>query len=129
MVRFAAVAGHQAGIVQKENKEFDMDIAINEFVKVIYPDWTDEKIQEFLKTIEEKMNSFADRDKLRTFFKKIHTQINDKEIDDLLLEVQEHFKEKDPRWVIAEIIEHDYSVGERINIYIHSSLDNLTNQV
>jgi len=119
MVRYAAVAGYQAGVAQRENKEFDMEAAINEFAKVIYPDWTEEEIQKFLKTIDEKMNSFADKDNLLAFFKKIKPQIEDKEVDDLLGKVQEHFKKKNPRWVIAEVVEHDYGVDERIK-YLYS---------
>jgi|SRR3989344_2222347 len=119
MVRYAAVAGYQAGVAQKENREFDMGVAINEFAKAIYPDCTNEEIQKFLKTIDEKMNSFADKDKLGTFFKEINTQIEDKKIDDLLRKIQEHFKKKNPRWAIAETIERDYGVEERIK-YLHS---------
>jgi len=119
MVRYAAVAGYQSGIAQKKNKEFDMEVAINEFAKVIYPDWADEEIQKFLKTIDEKMNSFADKDNLRAFFKKINAQIEDKKIGDLLGKVQEHFKKKNPRWVIAEVVERDYGVDERVK-YLYS---------
>ncbi|MBI5734183.1 MAG: hypothetical protein HY973_04570 [Candidatus Kerfeldbacteria bacterium] len=119
MVRYAAVVGYQSGIAQKENKEFDMEAAINEFAKVIYPDLTDEEIQKFLKTIDEKMNSFADKDNLRVFLKKINAQIEDKKIGDLLGKVQGHFKKKNPRWVIAEVVERDYGVDERVK-YLYS---------
>jgi hypothetical protein len=119
MVRYAAVAGYQAGIAQKANKEFDMDTAINEFAKVIYPNWNDEEIQKFLKTIDEKMTSFVDKENLRTFFKKINTQIEDQKIDDLLGKIKEHLKKKNPRWIIAETIERDYGVDERTK-YLYS---------
>jgi len=119
MVRYVAVAGYQAGVAQRENKELDMEAAINEFVKVIYPNWSDEEIQKFVKTIDEKMNSFADKDNLRVFFKKISPQIEDKKIDELLGKVQEYLKKRNPRWVIAEVVERDYGVDERIK-YLYS---------
>ena len=119
MVRYAAVAGYQAGVSQKENKEFDMETAINEFAKVIYPDWTEEEIQKFLKAIDEKMNSFSDKDNLRVFFKKINAQIEENNINDLLGKIQEHLKKKNPRWVIAEVVERDYGVDERVK-YLYS---------
>jgi len=119
MVRYAAVAGYQAGVAQKENKEFDMEATVNEFAKVIYPDWNDEEIQKFIKIIDEKMNSFADKNNLHAFFKKINAQIDDKKIDDLLGKIQEHFKKKNPRWVIAEVVERDYGVDERMK-YLYS---------
>jgi hypothetical protein len=119
MVRYAAIAGCYAGVAQKENKEFDIEAAIDAFVKVIYPNWTDEEITKFVKMIDEKMNSFADEDKLCDFIKKINTQIEDKKLDALLGKIQEHFKKKSPRWVIAETIERDCGIEERTK-YLYS---------
>lgn len=119
MVRYALVAGRQSAISLKENKEFDMKTAIKEFVKVIYPDWTDKEIQKFIEIIDEKMNSFADKDNLHLFFKKINPQIEDKEINELLGKIQEYFKKRNPRWVIAEVVERDYGVDERVK-YLYS---------
>lgn len=111
IMRYVAVAANRVNIVEKENKEFDIDTALNEFAKVIYPNWTDEAILKFLETIEEKMNSFSDGDTLRALFKS-NTHMDDEKIEGLLKKIQEYFRKKSPRWIIAEIIERDYGIKE-----------------
>jgi len=45
--------------------------------------------------------------------------VDDKKLDDFFKKIQKHFRKKNPRWVIAEVVERDYGMEERLK-YLYS---------
>ena len=78
---------------------------------------TTEKVDQGVEVQDVTKESTAEKAGLKE--KDIITKIDDQKIDDLIGKIKKHFTEKNPRWIIAEIIEHDYDVDERIK-YLYS---------
>ena len=112
MIRHAGIVGYLS--TQKENENFNIDLVISKFTKTIYPNWSDKKIQQFIKVINKKMNSFYDKDNLLNFIQKGEAEIDLSNRDNLLESIYEHFKTKQIFWIIAEVVERNYGVDERV---------------
>jgi hypothetical protein len=114
MIRYAVLAGHQAGVAKTLSKGFDMNSVLIEFVKNIYPEFSQEKIELLLNSVYKKMGNFTDREGLFDIFKKDYPMLDFKRINEILDKVQENLKKNNPRWIIAEIVENDYGIQERV---------------
>lgn len=121
MVRYAWFVGIQTGIAKKTEKEFDKNAALKEFVKNIYPDWSEEEINNFIDSVNKKVEKFDDREKLIDAFKKNNPSLEDKKLGEVLDNFQEHLKKQIPRAVIAEIIERDFGIDEKIK-YLYAGI-------
>jgi hypothetical protein len=65
------------------------------------------------------MELFTDKKQLLSFFKNSNPNISEGDVNELFDKIGKYFKEKDPKWLIAEIIENDYGIDERIK-YLHA---------
>jgi len=126
MARYAFFVGLQAGIAEKAEKKFDINATLIEFVKNIYPDWTQEEVESFLKSVAKKMEKFTDREDLVNAFKKDNFSLNTGKLNKVLDRFHESFKIENPRWVIAEIVERDYGKDEKIK-YLQSIVTGRSN--
>lgn len=115
MVRYAPVVGYHSGIAKRENKKFDMDPSLKDFIKSIYPSLSSEELEDYLNTVDAKMESFAERNGLISVFRKDNLVVDSKKLNEALDEFHKHLKKRNPRWIIAEVIERDYGVDEKIN--------------
>ncbi|OGY17585.1 MAG: hypothetical protein A2784_00555 [Candidatus Chisholmbacteria bacterium RIFCSPHIGHO2_01_FULL_48_12] len=114
MVRYAAFAGMQTGIAERENREFDIKEALREFVKNIYPNWSRNEVEDFLKPADNKKEEFVDRGNLIKAYQKNDPSFDIKKLSEVLEKIHIRLKKEGPRWVIAEIIERDYGTSEKI---------------
>lgn len=105
-------------MAKNENREFNVKKALHNLVKNIFPNFSNEEIQEEIHVVEEKMKKFSDRELLEQEFIKANPRIDKdklKEILDKIAHILRDPKEHDLtiRWFIAEIIERDYGKDER----------------
>lgn len=126
MGRYAFFVGLRASIAEKAGKKFDTHETLIEFVKNIYPDWTQEEVGDFLESVAEKMKKFADREDLLNTFEKDNLSIDAGKLNKVLDKFHESFKRENPRWVIAEIVERDYGKDEKIK-YLQSIVTGQSN--
>lgn len=126
MTRYAFFIGLQASIAKKTGKKLDINAILIGFVKNIYPDWTQEEVESFLESIDKKMEKFADRESLVNAFKKDNPPLDVIKLNKELNEFHESFKRKNPRWIIAEIVERDHGKDEKIK-YLQSVATGRTN--
>lgn len=124
MIRYAAITGAEAAMAQNENREFDVKKVLHNLAKNIFPDFSDEEIQEEIDTVEEKMQQFSDRESLEREFTKANPNIDKNKLKEVLNKIAQILKDPEERglivrWFIAEIVERDYGKAERAK-YLYS---------
>lgn len=119
MVRYAFFIGLQMSIAEKLKREVNITTALIDFMRSIYPNWTEEEVEKFLENVRIKMLKFTDRKGLIDAFKKNNPSLNLGRISKELDKFHKALKRENPRWVIAEIVERDYGIDERIK-YLQS---------
>jgi len=118
MVRYAAIAGAEAAMAQNENRDFDVKKALHNLAKNIFPDFSDEEIQEGISVVEEKMQKFSDRESLEHEFTKANSSIDKDKLKEVLDKIAHTLRDPKERglivrWFVAEMIERDYGKAER----------------
>ncbi len=124
MVRYAAIAGVETAVAEKENREFDVEKALHGLIKNIFPDFSDKEIQEGIDVIKDKMHKFSDRKLLEDEFRKANPNIDNAKLKEVLDKIANALNDPKERglfirWFIAEMVERDYGKKERIK-YLHA---------
>jgi len=124
MVHYSEISGCQAGISSRTGEKFNIEEALKSLVKIAYNHLNDEDANSIIRTAENRMKEFSDRDELIKIIHKKNPLANSDEINDYMEKTESLINAKDKafyfvRYVIAEIISKEYGEQERIK-YIYA---------
>ena len=109
-----------------EASDPDVELALHEFVRSVFPSYNSTETKEFVDAAEEARRSFSDEGALRDLYSQADPTVNGSAMEELLGAIRRVFASSESiatrlAFIIAVIVEHDYGKDERAR-YLYAVL-------
>lgn len=117
-IRYAHFIGHEVGSSQRAGKTPNIENAVMELLKNVYPNYSETETETFIQTVRKKLSEFSDRNDLISYCKQLYQNPDEEVYTKIFDKIQKGLindgDRQLPFYFYAEVIERDFGKSERL---------------